>query len=318
MLVEAEPVSAVVTNTTIVGGEYGLRRSAGSLTAANVLVEGSGSACFEGDFMPASRNNMASDLSAPGPNSENGVEGWLVGPLAGESADLHLACNPLQRAAATHSVFDSGNVDKLFDGNPRSLARTAAQNPAFVELDFGSPVVLAGSRVAVGYGSAHRWTLAVANTPADMLSRSGSYRVVVPERTTDGSGLPDPRWLWDEVFLEAPETTRVIRLEVEKLDGGDDYVHLSEWELLFHSSPCDSGADLSAGPGGGFNTDIDGNWRAGAWDVGADEGSRIHVGFAHGNLEVFETEGEAVVEVVLQPVRPIAVQPIYRDRCRGE
>ncbi len=131
-------------------------------------------------------------------------------------------------------------------------------------------VTIVGSSVAFGYANSHEWSIAVADSASDMLTRSGSYRVVVPTQTAVGLGLPDPLLRWDVADLGELVTAQVVRLEVEKF-GGDDIVHLSEWQLDFANSPCDSGADLSRGPDNSIAVDIDGQWRVAPWDVGADE-----------------------------------------------
>ncbi|HSO22748.1 MAG TPA: Calx-beta domain-containing protein, partial [Chondromyces sp.] len=313
LLVEGDSVDATVANATVIGGEYGLRRTAGSLTAVNTLIEGSGTACFAGEMAAGSSNNISSDATAPGPGSATGVSGWMVGPLTGGAADQHLDCNPAGSAAVASSTINFGSLANLFDGNPRSIIRTAAVNPAFVEVDFGAPLVLEGTAVAFGFSTAHRWSMAVADSPADMAARSGSYRVVVSERAADGSGLPDPNYLWDEVELMAPETARVVRLEVEKLVG-DSSVHLGEWSFVIGNSPCDGGTDLSTGPAGAYAFDLDGQWRADPWDVGSDEASLISVTAGSVNSEVWESEGEAVVEVLLSSPPRSEARFGYRTR----
>ena len=291
LLVEDDSVAAIAANVTVVGGEYGLRQTAGSLGALNVLVEGSASACFGGEFADGSRNNISSDGSAPGPGSAAETSGWLRGPLDGENADHHLACNPLSRAEVTISDLDIGTVARLFDGNTTIPVRTANVNPAIVELDMGAPVVLKAVNLGLGYGTSHRWTVAVAD------SASGSFRVIV-DRTVDSTDLPDPRFVLDEAVLDALETAQVIRIEVTK-ENSDNYVHLTELELVFADSPCEGGTDLSNGQMAAFSTDIDSGWRSGPWDVGADEGSTVAVFSGPSYPEVWESEGQAVFEVLL-------------------
>jgi len=310
ILVEDDSVTARIAGVTVDGGSYGIRRTAGTAIVKSSLAVNATVADFAGAFDLESIGNASSDATAPGSAANHGTKAPFVEPSAGTTADLHLECDPLTSATITSVPIDIGNVNNVFDGDPRSLARSANVNPAWVQVEFTEPVSIIGTAVAFSHATGHDWFVAMADTAADMSSQSGSYRVVVPMQEARPAGLPDPNFMWDEAQLAAPESGRVIRLEALKLD--DAYVHIGEWELEIAGTPCEAGADLSGDAIAPFATDIDGEVRIVPWDVGADEATFISAAFTRSNMQVWEEEGQAVLEVLLSDPAPAQLAVAFR------
>jgi hypothetical protein len=55
-----------------------------------------------------------------------------------------------QTMTVTHSPLDIGAIQDVFDGDPQTLIRTAAVNPAVIEIEFPAPRTLTGVRVTTG------------------------------------------------------------------------------------------------------------------------------------------------------------------------
>ncbi len=55
-----------------------------------------------------------------------------------------------QPVTVTHSPIDIGSIQNVFDGDPQTLIRTAAVNPAVIEIEFSPPRTLSGVRVTAG------------------------------------------------------------------------------------------------------------------------------------------------------------------------
>ena len=128
-------------------------------------------------------------------------------------------------ASLTASPFDIGQPANVFDGNPASLLRSAAVNPAFVQVAFDSSRTTTGFRTLFSSLGSYRWKVEAADTPADMASKSRSWAEIVPWQASAG----------DDVFrshtLPQAVTAKLYKLVAERLTG-DDYVHINEWELL--------------------------------------------------------------------------------------
>lgn len=117
--------------------------------------------------------------------------------------------------------LDIGDPALLFDGDTRTLIRTPSINPAFVEVEFTEPITFETLRVLVWAGS--DYSVAAADNLADLRSRSGSYRMLVPTRKSDSKG-------WGRVDFDEPVTARAFRLETTRYEG-DDYVHIAEFQF---------------------------------------------------------------------------------------
>src|SRR4051794_34290207 len=144
----------------------------------------------------------------------------LRGPL-----DVPALCRE-KHASFYHSPLEEGSFDAIFDGNPRTGLRAApragaAAGEAFFQVTLDRPrAVDEVDVVFADAGAAYRWSVAAADTEADMRSHSGSYRVLVPARETDGER-------WDQGAPAAPRACRVYRLECRRLEPGP--VVVGEW-----------------------------------------------------------------------------------------
>jgi len=118
--------------------------------------------------------------------------------------------------------LDIGEGRLVFDADPRTLIRTPALNPAFVRVEFNAPVTFEFVRVIFS-NNEHEWSLAVADSLADLTSQSGTYRVVVAAGRTPATGTAAEK-------LPTPVTARAVQLDVRRLTG-DDYVHICELQL---------------------------------------------------------------------------------------
>lgn len=130
-------------------------------------------------------------------------------------------------AHLSSTAWDIGDVGKCFDGDPSSLARSAAVNPAQIQIAFTEAQTIGEARVLVGQpgfsGDRNAWWLEAADNTVDLASASGSYRFVVPKR--DGV-----QGTWDNVVLPDWIDAKVWRFSVERTLG-DDHVHIWELEL---------------------------------------------------------------------------------------
>lgn len=121
-------------------------------------------------------------------------------------------------ATVATTELDIGEPALLFDRNPHTLIRTPSINPAYVEVEFTEPITFDILRVQVWARS--EYTVAAADSLADLRSKSGSYRVIVPTRENGHKG-------WGQVNFDEPVTARALRLDTTRHEG-DDYVHISE------------------------------------------------------------------------------------------
>src|SRR5688572_5145050 len=80
-------------------------------------------------------------------------------------------------AALTSTPFDIGNINSIFDGDVNSLARTPNISPAFVQIAYTQHHTFRRFRVHLSYGSSYNWSIAAADSTADMESKTGTYRV---------------------------------------------------------------------------------------------------------------------------------------------
>ena len=131
------------------------------------------------------------------------------------------------QAIATHTAFDIGSVENIFDGNTSTLARTPNIDPATVTLEFDAPQTVTGFRswfTAAWGDPAYKYTIEAADSLADLDGQTGSYVQLVPTTGT-------PSDVFSAVTLASPHSASVFRLTASRLTG-DDYVHVSEWQLL--------------------------------------------------------------------------------------
>ncbi len=123
-------------------------------------------------------------------------------------------------ASAASTKLDLGDAKSPFDGDPATLARTDSVNPATFSAEFVRPVTFEHVRLRV-IDVKHQWSLAVADSLADLRAKSGSYRLLVSKRVSTG----------DTIDARVGRTTaKAVELTLKRLEG-DDYVHLFEAEF---------------------------------------------------------------------------------------
>lgn len=148
----------------------------------------------------------------------------LVAPRAIKAQERLDIAALLGSGAATLSCspYDIGSPGNLFDGNTATLLRSAAVNPLKVTLSFAEPQPVSRFRVWFLAGD-NNWRVESADSPAELESGTGSYRLLVPW-TLGGQAQ------WHEAAAAPSATVRCLRLSLQRLTG-DNYVHLNEWEI---------------------------------------------------------------------------------------
>jgi hypothetical protein len=143
-----------------------------------------------------------------------------------------LRLQDLGQAVITSSPYDIGNPNNVFDGNLGTLFRSAAVNPAFVEVTFTSAKTMTGFRASFSSGGPYQWKVEKADTQADMDGRTGTWAELFPWQVTVGDDL------LHGYDLPAPVTARIYKLVVQRLT--DNYVHINEWGLRgLATNPCE-------------------------------------------------------------------------------
>lgn len=139
-----------------------------------------------------------------------------------DNATVPIPIPVAERVASVETTArDIGAPALLFDNDPRTLIRTPSINPAYVEVEFTEPISFEIFRVQIWARS--DYTLAAADNLADLRSKSGSYRVLIPTRENGEKG-------WGQVTFDEPVTARAFRLDTTRKEG-DDYVHISEMQF---------------------------------------------------------------------------------------
>jgi hypothetical protein len=123
------------------------------------------------------------------------------------------------RVTGTRS--DIGSLRDVLDGDPRTLYRTPAINPAQVTVEFEEPRDVPGFRLMLRFKS--RYRLSAAST-VESLERAPEWAY---EGETDDRGEAIVPL---ETLLGKPLRARAFRLEVNRLVG-DDYVHIEDWQF---------------------------------------------------------------------------------------
>ncbi len=148
-------------------------------------------------------------------------------PSLPDFASLHLQSLPLaswlaaDKITVASSPHDEGELKDIFDGDASTLLRSSAVNPQLTTIQFDGTVSLAGTRVTISH-HVGRWKI-----EATVSSRDGKTPVkyeIVPW-TTAGDGVSN------EIIFPRNLAVSEVTLTVQRI-GGDDYVHLNEWELL--------------------------------------------------------------------------------------
>ncbi len=124
-----------------------------------------------------------------------------------------------QTVTVTHSPIDVGPIQNVFDGDPQTLIRTAAVNPAVIEIEFSPPRTLSGVRVTTG-------SMDVALTAEISIggaARPGRYSGAFTDLP------PDPTV---ELDFDQPYAVTRLRLEI-KHSRANDRANLHVREIEF-------------------------------------------------------------------------------------
>lgn len=119
-----------------------------------------------------------------------------------------------------HSLFDSGTVQHIFDGDPYTLARGYDANPLLLKISFDSPRRLSGVDITTGSMDSAITVRLIPSGGGEPVVYTGTYRDLPmdPTVTLDFDGAPDA----------------VTRIEIEilnLLEPGPANIHLRE--ILF-------------------------------------------------------------------------------------
>lgn len=114
---------------------------------------------------------------------------------------------------------DIGTLQQVFDGDPRSLARTPSLNPMSVTVEFRRPVETHALRLRT-IDAGHEVTVTFGESAEELL-RGGGETWLKSKRTT-GATIVLP--------FEQTRPIRAMRLDLLRTTG-DDFVHLFEVEL---------------------------------------------------------------------------------------
>lgn len=123
---------------------------------------------------------------------------------------------------SSHTPFDIGTLDAFLDGNRATVARTPSINPAEIVFTIEEPVTLQNARVVL-IGVPHTLYFAAAMNTNDLMTRTGSYRVLA-------DGPTDARGIYP-VLLSQPVTAKAFHLKATR-EAGDDFVHFYALQSL--------------------------------------------------------------------------------------
>lgn len=157
----------------------------------------------------------------------SGVAHAQDAPILPDFASFHLRPLPLgdwlnqDKITVVSSPHDIGNIEDLFDGNDETLLRSAQVNPQQTTIQFDGPVSLAATRVLISHHSG-RWKVEGLVWPPGATTAI-KYQLVPWTKATDGQT--------NEIVFPRNIAVSEITLTVERI-GGDNYVHLNNWELL--------------------------------------------------------------------------------------
>lgn len=117
----------------------------------------------------------------------------------------------------THSPFDAGRVQDVFDGDPFTLARGARANPLIIELKFPTPRTVRSIGVMLGMMN-FRWTILAYPNDNDP---PVEYRAQYVNLKTEPNVQMD--------LSRGPERVSKIRIEIFNPDAGDQAkIHVRE------------------------------------------------------------------------------------------
>jgi len=124
-----------------------------------------------------------------------------------------------QIVRVTYSPLDMGDISKLFDGDPNSVARTLEANPMVVVLAFPDEITFSELSLVIGSSPVEvRVTL-----DEDIAGQASSYSFQ-GQGTVENPQLTFP--------LDEAVTTQQVRIEIEDLNQGEPG-HVHVWEIEF-------------------------------------------------------------------------------------
>lgn len=123
-----------------------------------------------------------------------------------------------QDVTFTHSAFDQGRIQDLFDSDPNTLARTTNANPAILELAFSKPRPLKGIELTTG-------SMDMDLTCVVRLEGGGEKTFTKELRKLK----PDPTVRLD--FDGLTGRAEKLRIEVKSPSVGDGHIHLRTLRL---------------------------------------------------------------------------------------
>ncbi len=148
-------------------------------------------------------------------------------PAPPDFVGLHMRPHPLARwleeekITVVSSPHDIGELKDVFDGNTATLLRSQQINPQLTTIQFDGTISVAATRVTMSH-HVGRWRMEAMVWPRDG-GNPTRYQIVPWAKAGDG----EP----SEVVFPRNLNVSEVTLTVERI-GGDDYVHLCEWELL--------------------------------------------------------------------------------------
>ncbi len=132
-------------------------------------------------------------------------------------------------ANVTSCLMDMGNIMNCFDGDLDTFVRSAKVNPAWIQIEFPSKIEVYKIKVSLGqpgyYDIVHNWWLESADSLNDLNNKTGSYKIVVPERATSVDNV------WDELKLTQPVKGRIWKFNIKETLG-DGNVYIPELQLI--------------------------------------------------------------------------------------
>jgi hypothetical protein len=123
-----------------------------------------------------------------------------------------------QDVTFTHSAFDQGRIQDLFDADPNTLARTTNANPAVLELAFSKPRPVKGVELTTG-------SMDMDLTCVVRLEGGGEKTFTKELRNLK----PDPTVRVD--FDGLTGRVEKLRIEVKSPSVGDGHIHLRTLRL---------------------------------------------------------------------------------------
>jgi hypothetical protein len=133
-------------------------------------------------------------------------------------------------AQISSSEFDIGSPGDCFDDDISTLMRSSNINPAYVLLEFESPVSVDSAAVFVGQVGYQNidmdvWWLEAADNINDLNGKSGTYILAVDSGSQTGG-------VWHGAKFTTSISKKLWKFNVKRVKGGD-YVHI--WELALYS-----------------------------------------------------------------------------------